>query len=66
MISNEKDGLALSPDGLAVDWLYKKIYWTDTGSDTIGVADYRGDKMKTLINTDLDDPRAISVDPENG
>lgn len=55
-----------SSDGLAVDWLYKKIYWTDTGSDKIRVANYNGDKSKTLISTGLDDPRAICVDPENG
>lgn len=65
MISND-EGEAFSPDGLAVDWLYKNFYWTDTGSDTIKVANYPGDKTKTLISSDLDDPRAICVDPENG
>ncbi|XP_045159844.2 very low-density lipoprotein receptor-like isoform X2 [Mercenaria mercenaria] len=65
LISNEK-GDAFSPDGLAVDWLYKHFYWTDTGSDTIRVANYAGDKSKTLVSTGLDDPRAICVDPENG
>ncbi|XP_053382468.1 low-density lipoprotein receptor 2-like isoform X2 [Mercenaria mercenaria] len=65
LISNEK-GDAFSPDGLAVDWLYKHFYWTDTGSDTIRVANYVGNKSKTLVSTGLDDPRAICVDPENG
>ena len=55
-----------SPDGLAVDWLYKHIYWTDTGHDTISVASYDGTQVRTLISSDLDDPRAISVDPEYG
>ncbi|KAL3867641.1 hypothetical protein ACJMK2_040515 [Sinanodonta woodiana] len=55
-----------APDGLAVDWLYNHIYWTDTGLDQISVADYFGNKQKTLISTGLDDPRAIAVDPVNG
>ena len=55
-----------SPDGLAVDWLFKHIYWTDTGLDTINVASYDGKMRRTLVNKGLDDPRAISVDPENG
>ena len=55
-----------SPDGLAVDWLFKHIYWTDTGHDTISVASYDGTQVRTLISSDLDDPRAISVDPEYG
>ena len=55
-----------SPDGLAVDWLFKHLYWTDTGHDSISVANYDGTKKRTLISTGLDDPRAISLDPMNG
>lgn len=55
-----------SPDGLAVDWLFKHLYWTDTGHDTISVANYDGTKKRTLISSGLDDPRAISLDPMNG
>jgi low density lipoprotein receptor-related protein 5/6 len=65
VISNIK-GDPFSTDGIAVDWLNKNFYWTDTGSNTISVATYAGDKSKTLISEDLDDPRAICVDPENG
>jgi hypothetical protein len=57
---------AFAPDGLAVDWLYKHVYWTDTGSDTIKVTNYEGNIVKTLISSGLDDPRAICLDPENG
>lgn len=69
LVGNKTEILDLgvrSPDGLAVDWLFKHIYWTDTGLDTISVATYDGKMRKTLINTNLDDPRAISLDPENG
>ena len=54
-----------TPDGIAVDWLHKLIYWTDTGRNTIEVVDLRsaGRHRLTLFNTDLDEPRSIMVDP---
>jgi len=57
---------AFAADGLAVDWLYKHVYWTDTGSNTIKLTDYKGTQVMTLIDSGLDDPRAICLDPENG
>lgn len=56
----------LSADGIAVDWLSKKIYWTDNTGNRIMVANYHGTKIKTIVRSDLDEPRAIVVDPENG
>ncbi|XP_068234569.1 very low-density lipoprotein receptor-like isoform X2 [Palaemon carinicauda] len=53
-------------DGLAVDWLYNHIYWTNTDKDTIEVADFNGDMRKTLIRDSLDEPRAIAVYPSEG
>ena len=65
VISNVEKS-AFAADGIAVDWLYKHIYWTDTGSNKIKVASYDGQSVKTLISTGLDEPRAIALDPENG
>ena len=55
-----------TPDGIAVDWLYGNIYWTDTGNDRVEVSKQDGSYRKTIIDTDLDEPRAIAVDPNEG
>ena len=53
-------------DGLAVDWIYNHIYWTDTGKNTIELASYEGNMRKVLIKDDLEEPRAIAVNPLEG
>ena len=55
-----------TPDGLAVDWIHKNLYWTDTGSNIIEVMSLSTSHRRTLIQTDLDEPRAIVVDPREG
>ncbi|KAK3755594.1 hypothetical protein QZH41_017585, partial [Actinostola sp. cb2023] len=55
-----------TPEGLSVDWVNKKMYWTDRGTDVIEVADLDGKNRLTLINSGLDNPRAIVVYPDIG
>ncbi|XP_056671089.1 low-density lipoprotein receptor-related protein 8 isoform X6 [Monodelphis domestica] len=55
-----------SPEGLAVDWVHKHLYWTDSGNKTISVATVDGGRRKTLFSHDLSEPRAIAVDPLHG
>ncbi|XP_052573967.1 low-density lipoprotein receptor-related protein 8 isoform X14 [Peromyscus californicus insignis] len=52
-----------SPEGLAVDWVHKHIYWTDSGNKTISVATVDGRRRCTLFSRELSEPRAIAVDP---
>lgn len=54
------------PDGIAVDWIARNLYWTDTGTDRIEVARLNGTSRRVLISDDLDEPRAIALDPVAG
>lgn len=55
-----------SPYGLAVDWLANNIYWTDYGRRILQVARIDGSCRKTIINTDLFEPRSVAVFPKRG
>ena len=54
------------PDGIAVDWVARNLYWTDTGTDRIEVSRLNGTSRQMLLAEYLDEPRAIAVDPING
>ena len=46
-------------DGLAVDVTRRKIFYTDTGYDVIGVVDTDGNNNEILIAEGHDQPRAL-------
>lgn len=52
------------PEGLVVDWVNNKIYWTDTDQGTIEVAGIHG-SPRTVIISGLNRPKDIVVDPFN-
>ena len=52
------------PDGLAIDWVNIKLYWTDTGTNTLEQSDLYGYSRRVLLN-DTDEPRGIALDPLN-
>ena len=54
-------------DGLAVDWMNSKIYFTDATKDIIGVYDLTSSNYSALIGTGNNTrPRSIVVDPSAG
>ena len=58
-----------NPDGIAVDWIGRNLYWTDAkvqGKPEIGVAKLDGRFRRPLITEGLGKPRAIVLHPEKG
>ena len=56
----------VTADGLAVDWVYSHLYWTDTGTDSISVTDLSGSSRAVLVKDQLQEPRAIALHPGRG
>ena len=52
--------------GLAVNWRTSQLYWTDQSYEKISVSDLEGNNQVTLIDSGLDVPRDIALDPDNG
>lgn len=55
-----------SPDGIALDWVGRNLYWCDKGRDTLEVSKLDGSYRKVLISKGLVAPRAIVLDPYRG
>ncbi|KAK3083345.1 hypothetical protein FSP39_020255 [Pinctada imbricata] len=54
------------PEAVAVDWVAKNMYWTDSQQGTISVALDDGRYTKTLIKSNLKYPLDIAVNPKTG
>ncbi|XP_049305507.1 very low-density lipoprotein receptor isoform X10 [Bactrocera dorsalis] len=57
---------SVTSDGLAVDWIYNHIYFTDTHKCTLELTNFDGNMGKVLIEDGLDIPRSIALDPIEG
>ncbi|KAL4219354.1 scavenger receptor [Mactra antiquata] len=51
------------PDGIAVDPVSRLIFYTDTGNNIIAATTLDGSSQFIVINTNLDEPRAILAYP---
>ncbi|XP_072818168.1 low-density lipoprotein receptor-related protein 1B-like [Vicugna pacos] len=51
---------------MAIDWLTRNLYFVDHVSDRIFVCNYNGSICVTLIDLELQNPKAIAVDPIAG
>ena len=56
----------VTADGLAVDWVHSHLYWTDTGTNTISVAEFSGRNRAVVVQGRLEEPRAIALHPGLG
>lgn len=53
-------------DGLAVDWINNKVYFTDAGLNIVGVFDPVGLHYRVLVQSEATaEPRAIVLDPNS-
>ncbi|XP_070581303.1 low-density lipoprotein receptor-related protein 4-like [Ptychodera flava] len=60
------EGISANTEGITVDWVAKKLYWTDASYNWIMVSDYGGDHVHVLIYTGLDRPQGIAAHPARG
>ncbi|KPU79994.1 uncharacterized protein Dana_GF18235, isoform B [Drosophila ananassae] len=57
---------SVTSDGLAVDWIYNHVYYTDTHKCTIELTNFEGSMGKVLVEDSVDIPRSIALDPIDG
>lgn len=60
-----RQGLSTA-EGLAVDWVGGNLYWVESGLHQIEVARLDGRHRRTLLAGDMDSPRALAVDSNEG
>lgn len=56
----------VSPDGLTCDWIAEKLYWVDSETNRLEVSNLNGSFRSVLFWEELDQPRAIALDPLKG
>jgi low density lipoprotein-related protein 2 len=52
---------SVNPEGIAYDWVHKKIYWTDSANSSIYAMNFDGSGIVNIAQVDR--PRAIVVHP---
>lgn len=55
------------PESLAIDWNHNKLYWIDSGNNTLSVANLDGSHIKTIVRGDESvQLRTLAIYPEKG
>lgn len=49
-----------------MDWIGENLYWVESNLDQIEVAKLTGQHRRTLIASNMENPRAIALDPRYG
>ncbi|CAB1460765.1 unnamed protein product [Pleuronectes platessa] len=52
-----------SPEGLAIDWVHRRMYWTDKSRSTVDCSSLVGLSRETIVSKGLEKPRGIAVHP---
>ena len=55
-----------SPEGIAIDWVSRLVFWTDSSLKRLEVANVDGSLRKVLLDKNIQNPRGIAVNPELG
>ncbi|CAG5121406.1 unnamed protein product [Candidula unifasciata] len=55
-----------SPEGVAVDFVARNLFFTDSELDILQVSRLDGSNRKTLVSTDMVNPRAVVLDINRG
>lgn len=53
-------------EGIAVDWIGHNLYWVDSSLDQIEVSKFDGRWRTTVVSGQMQNLRAIAVDPRRG
>lgn len=48
---------------IELDPLNRKLFYTDTGNDIIAMMNLDGSDYRIIVNSNLDEPRDIALDP---
>ena len=62
LVRHQVNGL----EGLAIDWVGKKMYWADRVIKELAVAELNGTSRMTLLRSGLSEPRSVAVHPGTG
>lgn len=55
----------MEPETIAVDWVARNLYWTDSVMENIEVSTLDGRFRKVLLTKNVTRPRGLVLDPRN-